>query len=48
MIKKEKTPNPPGKEGLGESGTPLNSFSKLLYDKNVGVATLKAIVGRNL
>ncbi len=44
MIKKEKTPNPPGKEELGESDTLLNSFSKVLYDKNVGVATLKAII----
>ena len=39
MDKKEKTPNPPCKEELGESDTPLNSFSKVLYDKNVDVAT---------
>ena len=44
MDKKEKTPNPPGKEELGESDTLLNYFSKVLYDKNVGVATLNAIV----
>jgi hypothetical protein len=46
MTKKEKPPNPPGMEELGENDTLLNSFSKVFYDKNVGVATLKAIVNK--
>jgi predicted DNA-binding transcriptional regulator AlpA len=44
MANKQKTPNPPCKEELGVSDIPLNSLSEVLYDKNVGVATLKAIV----
>ena len=44
MDKKQKTPTPPCKEELGESGAPLNSISEVLYDKNVDVATSKAIV----
>jgi putative DNA primase/helicase len=44
MVKKQKPPNPPGQEELGVSDKPLNSFSKVLYDKNLGVATSKAIV----
>ena len=46
QAKKQKTPNPPCKEELGESVTPLNSISELLYDKNVGDATLMAIVNK--
>ena len=44
MIKKEKTPNPPCKEELGESDTLLNSISNLLYGNKIGISTLKAIV----
>jgi putative DNA primase/helicase len=42
MIKKEKTPNPPCKEELGESDTLLNSISNLLYGNKIGISTLKA------
>lgn len=46
MAKKQKTPTPPCKEELGVSDTPLNSNSKVLYDNNAGVATLRAIVNK--
>ena len=46
MDKKQKTPTPPCKEELGVSDTPLNSNSKVLYDNNAGVATLRAIVNK--
>ena len=44
MAKKEKPPNPPSKEELGESDTLLNSISNLLYGNKIGISTLKAIV----
>ena len=40
MVKKQKTPNPPDREELGENNKPLNSLSKPFYDKNNGDATL--------
>jgi hypothetical protein len=43
MDKKQKTPNPPTREELGESDTLLNSFSNLLYGNKIGISTLKAI-----
>ena len=46
MDKKQKPPNSPRKEKLGGSDKPLNSNSEVLYDKNVDVATSKAIVNK--
>jgi hypothetical protein len=43
MTKKEKTPNPPGKEELGESDALLNSILNLLYGNKICISTLKAI-----
>jgi hypothetical protein len=43
MDKKQKPPNPPCKEELGESDALLNSFSNLLYGNKIGISTLKAI-----
>jgi hypothetical protein len=43
MTNKQKTPNPPTREELGESDTLLNSFSNLLYGNKIGISTLKAI-----
>ena len=48
MDKKQKPPNSPRKEKLGGSDKPLNSNSEVLYDKNVDVATSKAIVNKQM